>query len=100
MSPVTIVIARVLGPSRILGNEVPAMDIIDIAIAIVINPVSRDFTTIGPKIIDQVRVAHIHTGINNGHRHRRAAARLGTIFAEIVPGFRDFSLFEIGLGGK
>ena len=50
-------------------EKIPSADIVDIAVAVIIYPVSRDFTGIYIDIIFNVIVVDVDAGIGNSHNY-------------------------------
>ena len=82
--PITIL--RIIIPGAILGTKsragkVPATDIIDVAVAIIVNAIICDFTRVDPDVALEVWMVKVNTGVDN----RDAVV---WITRENVPGFR------------
>src|SRR5690606_4875699 len=57
---------------RLYRNEVPATDIINISIAVVINTVPWHLTGVYPDVVFQVRMVVVDTGVDNRNGDVRA----------------------------
>ena len=82
--PITIL--RIVVPGAILGTksragEVPATDIIDVAVAIIVNAIICDFTRVDPDVALEVWMVEVNTGVDN----RDAVVWITRVN---VPGFR------------
>ena len=62
MRSMTMVIHRI----GIVIAKVPAMDVIDKPVEIVINTVAGNFAGVGPDVSGQIRVRIVHAGVNHG----------------------------------
>ena len=49
-------------------HKIPAVQIVNVAVSIVVSTII-DFIRISPHIVTQIRVIHIHAGIQHGNRH-------------------------------
>src|SRR3989338_4861885 len=54
----------------IVFNKIPTMQVINIAITIIINPVARNLARIGPKCSPEILVINVGSGINDRDRYR------------------------------
>src|SRR5262249_25838466 len=67
----------------IIVDEVISMDVIDVAVAVVVDAVARDFERVRPDIRRQVRVGVVHTSVDHGDenvgRTGRDLPRLGSV---------------------
>ena len=57
-------------------DEVVPVDVIDVAVAVVVDPVAWDLSRVYPHVRSQVRMRVVDAGIDDGDHHR-AAARVG-----------------------
>ena len=88
MGAVTVGIAGIV----VVPIKIPPVDVIDIAVAVVIDAVSGNLAGVGPDIGGQIRMIDVHTGIDDGH-HDIAAAGGHT------PGFKRIDVGIIGAVG-
>ena len=80
---VAVVVHRVVGRQAqhgVVGAEVPAADVVDVAVAVVVEIVVRYFAGIDPHVVGQVRMGVVHAGVDHRDDDVPAARRL-------VPGF-------------
>ena len=82
-----MVIGRAVINAAVVGDKIPTIAIIDVAIAIIIDAISADFSWIGAHIADQIRVVDLKPFINDPHHH------IGRTGEAPAPGLR-------GLGAK
>ncbi len=73
MSSVPIVIHRIIG----ICGKVPAVDIIDISVSVIIDAVSWNFLCVGPDILGKIRMVVISTGIDDCNNNRVRTGCLG-----------------------
>ncbi len=74
--------------------EVPAVDIIDVAIAVIIQSVAGNLPRIGPDLPGQVSVVDIHSGIHDGDENLRQALHEGPALRSIDIHVRDSRIAE------
>ncbi len=91
MRAVTVIVHRVV----VISDKVPAVHIIDIAVAVIVDSVARDLKRIDPYIISKVKVGVVYTGIYHCNDHIRAAAGVLIIIGKIFPRIRDTERVEI-----
>ena len=48
-------------------DHVPTVYVIDVAVGVVVDTISRDLSRIRPDTVDQVRVIEVDTGVEHGH---------------------------------
>src|SRR5262249_42153650 len=53
--------------------EVPAVDVVDVAVSVVVDAVARDLAGVHPDVGSQVRVIDLHAGIDVGDDEVRVA---------------------------
>src|SRR5262249_52726301 len=61
-----VVVVRIVVPV----DEVPAVNVVDVPVAVVIDPVRRDLAGIGPDIGGEIRVVGVHARVDHGHDDR------------------------------
>ena len=49
-----------------VGDEVPAVDVVDVAVVIVVEVVVGDFVGVDPEVGGQVGVGEVHAGVDDG----------------------------------
>ena len=57
----------------VVVGEVVAVDIVDVAVAVIVELVARDLAGVGPQVVAKVRVVHVDALVDHGH-HRVGAA--------------------------
>ena len=57
------------------GDEVPAVDVVDVAVAVVVDAVARDLAGVGPDAAGQVGVVQVDAGVEHGDDRRGAPRR-------------------------
>src|SRR3989338_8798776 len=77
MRTVTVVIQRIV----IIIVIIPASNVINITIAIIIDSVVRNLTFINPNILKEITMIIVNTRINNGNRNTLALGKIPGIFA-------------------
>ena len=76
-------------------EKVPAVHIVDIAVAVIVDPVVRDLVCVGPDGVFKLRMGDIHAGVDEGHGYG-ALVRNAFILS---PGIPDVDVnARIGLG--
>ena len=71
------------------GVEIPAVDIVDIAVSVVIHPVAGDLVFVHPDAALQISVGVVDTGVHQGHHHIPASAVVqgpGLLHADVHAG--------------
>jgi len=59
--------AMVIGRILIIIDEVPAVDVIDAPVSIVVNPVAGNLVGIYPEVARKVRVGQVNSGVRDGY---------------------------------
>ena len=72
MRAVVVVVVRV----GVVVDEVPAVDVVDVAVAVVVDAVAGDLTGVGPDVGLQVGMVEVDTGVDYCHHDRRVAQRM------------------------
>ena len=66
--PVAVPVLR----GRVLLDEVPAADVVDVAVAVVVEPVAGDLIRIAPGVRGEIGVRERDAGVDHRHGHARA----------------------------
>src|SRR4029079_34711 len=59
--------------ARVVVEEVPAVDVVDVTIPVVIDPVARGLERVGPDVGREISVADVDAGVDDPDEHRVAA---------------------------
>ena len=77
---------------RSTDNEIVPVDIIDVTVSVIIDPVSGDFITVVPYVRTEVRMVEAYAFVKHGHNYRRIARAT-------VPGsFAGLVRYQIDIG--
>ena len=84
MRPVAIAILRVV----CIGDKVPATDIVDVAIAIIVDAIISDFAWVDPDVALEVWMVEIDSRVN----HRHPVVRIASVD---VPCLRSIDVIQL-----
>ena len=65
----SVIVLAALAEFIISIKEIPAVYIVDIAVAVIIDAISRNFVFVGPNGILQIRVVDVDSGVNDCNHH-------------------------------
>ena len=54
---------------RVIVEEIPAEIVVHIAVAVIVNAVTRDLAVVGPDGIPQIGMEDVHSCVDDGHHH-------------------------------
>ena len=72
MGAVVVVIVRI----SVVVDEVPSMEVVDVAVGVVVDAVVGNFAGIGPDVGLEVGMVEVDARIDDGHHDRRIAQRV------------------------
>ena len=90
----------------VVPDEVPAVDVVNIAVAVIVDTIARNLGGVHPNVASKIQVVVVHAGVNYGNNHIAAAAGELTVIGNILPTLRHLVgvmvyLFDvIGIAGN